>query len=180
MGHKGIFGLAVLIGFVMSCGDDKPTEPVHELVGSWTYQGFEFGSTVATNLQNYMVGQGLDPTAAQTMVAEYRNELDRGFRDTGLAIVRFNQDRTYEDNSGSSGVWSVQGDILTLAGEDGLTIQWQYFVDGEDLTIILNKEGYLKIHRQREGTDEIDPETAALLDILFGDGDLIRLFYKAG
>ncbi len=154
--------------------------PVHELVGSWTYQRSEFSATAATNLQNYMVGQGLDPTAAQTMVAEYRNEMDRGFRDNGLAIVRFNQDRTYEDNSGSSGVWSVQGDILTIVGEDGLTIQWQYFVDGEDLTIILNKEGYLNIYRQREGTDEIDPETAALLDILFGDGDLIRLFYKAG
>ncbi len=180
MGRVSDLGLTVLVGVVLSCGDEKPTEPVHELVGSWTYQGFEFGSTVATNLQNYMVGQGLDPTAAQTMVAEYRNEMDRSFRDTGLAIVRFNQDRTYEDNSGSSGVWSVQGDILTIVGEYGLTIQWQYFVDGEDLTIILNKEGYLKIHRQREGTDEIDPETAALLDILFGDGDLIRLFYKAG
>ena len=180
MDRLSVLGLAVLIGFVVSCGDDKPTEPVHELVGSWTYQGFEFGSTVATNLQNFLVGQGLDLTAAQTMVAEYRNELNRSFRDTGLAIVRFNQDRTYEDNSGSSGVWSVQGDVLTIVGEDGLTIQWQYFVDGEDLTLILNKEGYLNIYSQREGTDEIDPETAALLDILFGDGDLIRLFYKAG
>jgi hypothetical protein len=127
-----------------------------------------------------MVNQGLDLTAAVRLVAEFKNEMDSGFRETGLEIVRFNQDRTYEDNSGNSGVWSVQGDILTIVGEDGLTIQWQYFVDGEDLTIILNKEGYLNIYRQREGTDEIDPETAALLDILFGDGDLIRLFYKAG
>ena len=96
-----------------------------------------------------------------------------------MEIVRFNQDRTYEDNSGNSGVWSVQGDVLTLAGEDGFTIQWQYFVDGEDLTLILNKERYLNIVRQAEGTVEIDPETAVLLDILFGDGDSLRLFYKA-
>ena len=96
-----------------------------------------------------------------------------------MEIVRFNQDRTYEDNSGNSGVWSVQGDVLTLAGEDGFTIQWQYFVDGEDLTLILNKERYLNIVRQAEGTVEIDPEIVVLLDILFGDGDSLRLFYKA-
>ena len=42
MGHKGIFGLAVLIGFVMSCGDDKPTEPVHDWLGR--------GLTRASNL----------------------------------------------------------------------------------------------------------------------------------
>ena len=94
--------------------------------------------------------------------------------------MRFNQDRTYEDNSGSSGVWSVQGDVLTLAGEDGITIQWQYSVDGEDLTLILNKERYLNIVRQAEGTVEIDPEIVVLLEILFGDGDSLRLFYKAG
>ncbi len=59
MGRVSVFGLAVLIGFVMSCGDDKPTEPVHEGVGSWTYQRSEFSATAATNLQNYLVGQGL-------------------------------------------------------------------------------------------------------------------------
>ena len=179
MGRTGIFGFAVLIGFVLSCGDDKPTEPVHELVGSWAYQGSEFSATAARNLQSYMVNQGLDLTAAVRLVTEFRNEVDSGFRDTGLEIVRFNQDRTYEDNSGNSGVWSVQGDVLTLAGEDGFTIQCQYFVDGEDLTLILNKERYLNIVRQAEGTVEIDPELQTLLDILFGDGDSIRLFYKA-
>ena len=52
-------------------------------------------------------------------------------------------------------------------------------MDGEDLTLILNKERYLNIVRQAEGTVEIDPELQTLLDILFGDGDSIRLFYKA-
>ena len=86
--------------------------------------------------------------------------------------MRFNQDRTYEDNSGSSGVWSVQGDILTIVGEDGLTIQWQYFVDGRRPDDHPEQGGVPEHLQQREGTDEIDPETAALLDILFGDGDL--------
>ena len=178
MGRTGILGLAVLIGFVLSCGDDKPTEPVHELVGSWAYQRSEFSATAARNLQSYMVNQGLDLTAAVRLVTEFRNEVDSGFRDTGLEIVRFNQDRTYEDNSGNSGVWSVQGDVLTLAGEDGFTIQCQYFVDGEDLTLLLSKERYLNIVRQAEGTVELDPDTVALLDILFGDGDSLRLFYR--
>ena len=179
MGRLSVLGLAVLIGFVISCGDDKPTEPVHELVGSWVYQRSEFSATAARNLQSYMVNQGLDLTAAVRLVAEFKNEMDSGFRETGLEIVRFNQDRTYEDNSGNSGVWSVQGNVLTLAGEDGFTIQSQYFVDGEELTIILNKELYLNIVRQAEGTVEIDPEIVVLLDILFGDGDSLRLFYKA-
>jgi hypothetical protein len=179
MGRLSVLGLAVLIGFVISCGDDNPTEPVHELVGSWTYQRSEFSVTAATTLQNYLMGQGLDQTAAQTMVADFMNEMSSGFRETGLEIVRFNQDLTYEDNSGNSGVWSVQGDVLTLAGEDGFTIQCQYSVDGEDLTLILNKERYLNIVRQTEGTVATDPEIVVLLDILFGDGDSLRLFYKA-
>ena len=94
MGRTGIFGFAVLICFVLSCGDDKPTEPVHELVGSWAYQGSEFSATAARNLQSYMVNQGLDLTAAVRLVTEFRNEVDSGFRDTGLEIVRFNQDRS--------------------------------------------------------------------------------------
>ena len=179
MARTGIFGLAVLIGFVMSCGGDKPTESVHELVGSWVYQRSEFSATAARNLQSYMVNQGLDLTAAVRLVTEFRNAVDSGFRDTGLEIVRFNQDRTYEDNSGNSGVWSVQGNVLTMAGEDGFTIQCQYFVDGGELTLLLNKERYLNIGRQSGGSVEIDPETAALLDILFGDGDSLRLFYRA-
>ena len=96
MARTGIFGLAVLIGFVMSCGGDKPTESVHELVGSWVYQRSEFSATAARNLQSYMVNQGLDLTAAVRLVTEFRNAVDSGFRDTGLEIVRFNQDRTYE------------------------------------------------------------------------------------
>ena len=179
MGRTGILGLAVLIGFVLSCGDDKPTEPVHELVGSWVYQRSEFSATAARNLQSYMVNQGLDLTAAVRLVAEFKNEMDSGFRDTGLEIVRFNQDRTYEDNSGNSGVWSVQGDVLTIVSEDGFTIQCQYFVDGEDLTLLLSKERYLNIVRQSGGSVELDPDTVALLDILFGDGDSLRLFYQA-
>ncbi|MCE2439240.1 MAG: hypothetical protein J4F39_07430 [Candidatus Latescibacteria bacterium] len=105
--------------------------------------------------------------------------MDRGFRETGLEIVRFNQDRTWEDNSGGSGVWSVQGDVLTMVDEDGFTIQCQYFIDGEDLTLILTKERYLNIIRQTEGAVELDTDTLALLDILFGDGDSLRLFYRA-
>ncbi len=179
MGRTQTFGLAVLIGFVLSCGEDKPTEPVHELVGSWTYQGSDFSSTAANNLQDYLLSQGVDLTAAQQFVAEFRIEVDRGFRETGLEIVRFNEDRTYEDNSGNSGVWSVQGDVLTMVEEDGFTIQCQYFIDGEDLTLILTKERYLNIIRQTEGAVELDADTLALLDILFGDGDSLRLFYRA-
>lgn len=173
------FGLTVLVGGVISCGDDKPTEPVHELVGSWVYQTSEFSATAARNLQNHMVNQGLDLTAAVRLVSEFRNEMDSGFRDTGLEMVRFNQDRTYEGNSGNSGVWSVQGDVLTMVGEDGFTIQCQYFVDGENLTIILNKQRYLNIVRGPGDSVEVDPEIQALLDILFGDENTLRLFYKA-
>ena len=179
MGRTQTFGLAVLIGFVLSCGDDKPTAPGQDLVGSWTYQGTDFSSTAASNLQNYLLSQGVDAAAAQQFVAEFRNEMDRGFRQTGLEIVRFNEDRTYEDNSGNSGVWSVLGDVLTMVEEDGFTIQCQYFIDGEDLTLVLNKERYLNVIRQTEGATELNTDTLALLDILFGDGDSLRLFYRA-
>ncbi|MDE2888404.1 MAG: hypothetical protein OXR72_09310 [Gemmatimonadota bacterium] len=179
MSRLSVFGLAVLAGFAISCGDDKPTAPGQDLVGSWTYQGTDFSSTAASNLQNYLLSQGVDQATAQQFVAEFRNEMDRGFRQTGLEILRFNEDRTYEDNSGNSGVWSVLGDVLTIVEEDGFTIQCQYFIDGEDLTLILSKERYLNIIRQTEDAVELDPDTLALLDILFGDGDSLRLFYRA-
>ena len=179
MNRLSAFGLAVLAVFAISCGDDKPTAPGQDLVGSWLYQGTDFSSTAATNLQDYLLSQGVDAAAAQQFVTEFRNEMDRGFRETGLEIVRFNEDRTYEDNSGNSGVWSVLGDVLTMVEEDGFTIQCQYFIDGEDLTLILTKERYLNIIRQTEGAAELDTDSLALLDILFGDGDSLRLFYTA-
>ena len=171
--------LAALIGSVISCGEDKPTEPVRNIVGSWAYRGTDFGSTAAANLRDYLMGQGWNLASAQRMVDGFRNEMEAGFRDTGFSVLRFNADGTFEDNSGSSGVWSVQDDVLTIVAEDGFTIQCQYDVDGDDLTLILNKERYLNLIRQSGGQDEIDPEIQALLDILFGNENTLRLFYRA-
>ena len=179
MSRLSVFGLAILVGVVLSCGDEKPTEPVHELVGSWTYRGTDFGSTAAANLRDYLLAQGWNSTAAQRMVDGFRNEMEAGFRDTGLSVLRFNADRTFEDNSGSSGVWSVQNDVLTIVAEDGFTIQSQYNVDGEDLTLVLNKERYVNLITQSGTSAEIDPEIQTLLDILFGDENTLRLFYRA-
>lgn len=178
MSRLSIPGVAVLIGFAISCGEDKPTEPVPNLVGSWTYRGTDFGSAAATNLRDYLMGQGWNLASALRMVDGFRNEMEAGFRDTGLSVLRFNADRTFEDNSGSTGVWSVQGDVLTIVAEDGFTIQCQYSVDGADLTLILNKERYLNLIRQSGTSVEIDPEIQALLDILFGNENTLRLFYR--
>lgn len=179
MSRLSVFGLAVLIGLAISCGKDKPTEPVRDLVGSWTYRGTDFASTAAANLRDYLLDQGWNLASAQRMVDGFRNEMEAGFRHTGLSVLRFNADRTFEDSSGSKGVWSVQGDVLTIVAEDGYTIQCQYAVDGADLTLIVNKERYLNLIRQSEGSDEIEPEIQALLDILFGGDNTIRLFYRA-
>lgn len=179
MSRLSVFDLTVLIGLAISCGDDKPTEPVRDLVGSWTYRGTDFASTAAANLRDYLLGQGWNLASAQRMVDGFRNEMEAGFRDTGLSVLRFNADRTFEDNSGGKGVWSVQGDVLTIVAEDGYTIQCQYSVDGDDLTLIVNKDRYLNLIRQSGGTDEIDPEIQALLDILFGGDNTLRLFYRA-
>ena len=173
------FGLAAFVGFAISCGEDKPTEPVRDIVGSWAYRGTDFGSTAATNLRDYLMGLGWNLASAQRMVDGFRNEMEAGFRDTGLSVLRFDADGTFEDNSGSKGVWSVQGDVLTIVAEDGFTIQCQYFVEGDALTLVLNKERYLNLIRQSEGSDEIEPEIQALLDILFGVDNTLRLFYRA-
>lgn len=179
MGRLSVPVLAVLIGFVISCGEDKPTEPVRDLVGSWTYRGTDFAAAAAANLRDFLMGQGWNQASAQRMVDGFRNEMEAGFRDTGLSVLRFNADGTFEDNSGSTGVWSIQGDVLTIVAEDGFTIQCQYSVDGDDLTLALNKERYLNLIRQSGGTGEIDPEIQALLDILFGGENALRLFYRA-
>ena len=175
-----VFGFTALVCVATSCGDERPTEPVRDLVGTWNYQGTDFGTAAAANLQNYLLGQGWNLTAAQRMVAGFRNEMEAGFRDTGLSTIRFDADRTYEDKSGATGVWSIQEDVLTMVGEDGFTIQCQYDLDGDDLTLVLNKERYLNLISQSGGSVEIDPDVQALVDILFGDGNTLRLFYKAG
>jgi len=52
-------------------------------------------------------------------------------------------------------------------------------VEGDELTLIVNKERYLDLIRQSGGSDEIEPEIQALLDILFGGDNTLRLFYRA-
>ncbi len=177
MKRTSIFGFAVLASVALSCGDDKPTEPVHELVGSWTLQGSNLVATFSTNLRNYLLDQGVDEATARNVVAEFISGIENSIG--GLNIVRINADGTYQDNSGGAGTWSVQGDVLTLNDNDGSTIQMQYFLDGDDLTLILTRERYLNLFRRSQDSDQIDAETLAFLDVLFGDGDTIRFFYKA-
>ena len=177
MKRKAIFGLAILINFVISCGEDKPTEPVHELVGSWTYTGSNLVSTFSANLRSYLLEQGVDEAAVQEIVTEFFRGAESSIG--GLTILRINADGTYQDNEGDSGTWSVQGDVVTITDGDGSVIQMQYFVDGDDLTLILTKDRFLNLFRDSQTSDEIDEETMAFFDVLFGDGDTIRFFYKA-
>ena len=172
-----IFGIAVFVSLSLSCGDDKPTEPVHELVGSWTYTGNNLVSTFSANLRSYLLEQGVDEAAVQEIVTEFFRGAESSI--SGLTILRINADGTYQDNEGDSGTWSVQGDVVTITDGDGSVFQMQYFVDGDDLTLILNKERFLNLFRGSQPSDEIDEETLAFFDILIGDGDAIRFFYTA-
>ncbi len=92
MGRTAILRLAMLIGFVISCGEDKPTEPAHELVGTWALYA------VDTLPQGLIIGRTYVP---------------------GEFVIRFNADGTCENNVGDpASRWFTRGALLTFGGID--------------------------------------------------------------
>ena len=92
MSRMSVFGMTVLIGLAISCGDDKPTEPAHELVGTWALYAVD---TLPLGL---LIGRTYVP---------------------GEFVIRFNADGTCNNNVGDpTSRWFTRGALLTFGGID--------------------------------------------------------------
>ena len=101
------------------------------------------------------------------------NEEDvEGYRST----IRFNSDASWVDDMGGSGTWRVDGNTLIIV-EEGKEERVKYFVDGDDLTLIIPVE---LVHDYLREDDDLSHEDIAVVSEIFDldDDTQFRLFYK--
>lgn len=60
--------------------------------------------------------------------------------------LNFHADGTWSDR-GDTGIWSIQGDKLTMTTESGITLMWTYEIDGDRLTLSQPKTDFLNFLR---------------------------------
>lgn|SRR5690606_29617001 len=136
--HLNRYFLIVLVsfcGFLISCGSDDDEEPTPSpIVGTWTYDSFEYGGTInGVEYMTYLTETyDLTPLEAQLLaniyfVQELEQELE-------LLILTFNADGTFELAQGAdveSGTYNLQNNNsqLTLVSGAETTV-----FDVEELT----------------------------------------------
>lgn len=153
--------LAVI--FTLACGDDnKPTtptpDPAAELIGTWTYVSNDFGTRVAVNLREYLVGQGLTASQADMVVSDVLGDtnetfsFDLTFRADGTVIVDNEQPDRFE----------VSGDRINFTTSDGEAFSVHYTVTDTTLTLRFPVAALLAT----VGLEAEDKEEAELLRIM--------------
>ena len=160
---------------------------LESIVGSWGYVGTDLVQKFSNILENFLVdllesflvefGLDLDRAAVVAIVQELMSEVENGVRDD-WALRRFNTDGSFEDDDGTTGTWSVSGNRLTMVDTDGFTFESTYFVDGDNLTLFLNRDQFFQIIRQQ--VEEWTEEDQAFFDVLIQEGETVRFFFEAG
>ena len=162
-----------LVSMMIACGDNL-TGPEAELVGSWTFVDTDMVTVLADRFEDYLVTQGYSRTQAQTLVNSAFTGAEEHFRNL-RSILRFNEDNTWEDNSGGKGTWRIDGNEIVITDEDGTVERTDYFLDGDDLTIIFTKADFTEALRQDE---DFDAEIYEFYNNILNEGDVIRIFYR--
>ena len=155
-----ILATALLTG----CGGDKgPAGPEADLIGTWIFEGTDLVEVLAGRFIEYAVEQGMARSDAEAIVDEAFASAEEGFRHW-RSTLRF-----------SPGTWRIEDDVLISTDEDGTVERWKYFLDGDDLTLILTRESFLSLSRQM---DDVDAQVYEFYSELFGEDDVMRFFYK--
>ena len=168
--------VVALASTIVSCGADGPNAADSRLLGSWEYRGTDMVQTVLENVRIHLLERGVDPEVAEAEADHIGSELE-SFSDGWSETFHFNPDFTYEGSLGDRGSWSVDGDHLTLeSAVEDLTVDFKYSIAAGDLAFILSKEQCLLYFEQSlEIWSEEEQES---FDLLFEEGDLIRIFYR--
>ena len=80
--------------------------------------------------------------------------------------IRFNADGTTEDDQGGMGTWKIENNQLFLDGESGT-----YYLDGDDLTLIISKTEFLEYA-------DFTEEDYRIFNELLEPDDTVRMFFK--
>lgn len=167
--------------FLVSCGDDgnpvdpEPVAPDQNLVGSWTLVGTDIVDILAQGLADYFSDEGADQDEIDEIIKNFRAENEEGLEGY-RSTIRFNSDASWVDDMGGSGTWRVDRNTLIMV-EEGKEDRVKYFVDGDDLTLIIPFELVQDYLREDE---DFSQEDIAVVSEIFGldDDTQFRLFYK--
>ena len=154
------------------------------IVGSWGYAGTDMVETISRNLVAAILQEGVvDSATAALIVSEFTADLETSLRDSVWSPVRrFHPDGTFadQDSSGAwsdSGTWMLSGNTLTIVENNGLIMESSIEVDGDNLTLTLSREQYMRIVLQSAG--ELNEEDQEFFDAILKEGDTIRFFFEA-
>ena len=102
------YGLTLTL-FLFACGNTSVDPPVHELVGSWSLVQVEYSP-------------GL----------QWVPETEEGF------LLDLDQDGTWKDSEGDSGIWETSGNHLTLPSANvGIALEGRYVLQAEESVLTL-------------------------------------------
>ena len=163
----------ILTSGMIACGND-PTGPEAEIVGTWEFEDTDFVTVFANRFEEYLVSQGLSQTQARAFVETEFAGVEEDIRSTRL-MVRFNADNTWEDDTGDAGTWRIDGDELVTTHAGGTVERAEYFLDGDNLTLIYTKALFLDLLRQN---DDFDAEVYEMFNTILNAGDVFRIFYN--
>jgi hypothetical protein len=150
-----VFSLVLVTGLMFtSC--KKDSDPVDDIVGSWSWQGATFDIMIGNKTVNqYLIEDGWPADWAADVVTQYVEELEDDFE----GLIQVKADQTYFSTLGGvsdSGTWSLSSDRkkLTIVSEtDG-----SFVFDVAELTSITMKLQASDIYTDDVDDDEV-PET---------------------
>ena len=96
---RNLAALTALIVCVTGCGDDNPTGPESDLVGSWDLVGTNLFDILSEGLTDALVEDGASRFGALVIVELVLSETsEEDLVGPSWVTIRFNGNRTYEDN----------------------------------------------------------------------------------
>ncbi len=149
-----------------------------DLIGSWQFENTDIVQMLADNLKNYLINEaGLDEATVDFLLAEFFREMIADLKNSPIAMLKLAADATWVDGTGESGSWSANGTKLLAKQGEVVFFLGSYSVDGDDLTLTLNKAQMLQL---MTGASEEPPneEDLLFLNILFGETGMVNYFFK--
>ena len=146
-----------------------------DIVGSWAYVGTDMVETISRNLVAAILQEGVvDSATAALIVSEFTaiwrpaSATASGLR-SGVSILTARlRTRTVRAPGPITGTWSVSGNTLTIIEKDGLVLEGSVDVDGDNLTLTLTREQYMRIVLQAAG--ELNEEDREFFDAMLKGG----------
>ena len=190
---RGSAAILLFLILLAACGDDNPVDsgpvaPDPALVGSWAFdstdmfttmfQSSAFADYIRDDFRDDFRQRGIDIDSinidalmlafmADPAFAELNAQLRAAM---GITVIRFNADGSWEDSHGDSGTWREDDSIVIMGG-----YEIKYFVDGDDLILILPSEFLLDAFRADE---DFTDEDVVLFRGIFDEDTNIRFFFK--